>query len=59
MMLSAEKLGIKELVPAYLDPDLQMEDLRTGVNFASAGAGYDSLTSSIAVQLNFKFSPVK
>ncbi|XP_044480272.1 GDSL esterase/lipase EXL3-like [Mangifera indica] len=46
--LIAEKLGIKELVPAYLDPDLQMEDLRTGVNFASAGAGYDSLTSSIA-----------
>ncbi|XAR61631.1 Triacylglycerol lipase [Bertholletia excelsa] len=40
-----EELGIKELLPAYLDPSLQTEDLTTGVDFASGGAGYDPLTS--------------
>lgn len=49
-----EELGIKELLPAYLDPTLQAEDLITGVNFASGGAGYDPLTSEIAVH-NFCF----
>ncbi|XAR61630.1 Triacylglycerol lipase [Bertholletia excelsa] len=43
-----EELGIKELLPAYLDPSLQTEDLTTGVNFASAAAGYDPLTSQIS-----------
>ncbi|KAF8410401.1 hypothetical protein HHK36_002930 [Tetracentron sinense] len=31
----AEQLGIKELMPAYLDPTLQIQDLLTGVSFAS------------------------
>ncbi|XP_057469462.1 GDSL esterase/lipase EXL3-like [Actinidia eriantha] len=43
-----EELGIKELLPAYLDPNLQTEDLETGVNFASGGAGFDPLTSALA-----------
>ncbi|KAK6161786.1 hypothetical protein DH2020_005167 [Rehmannia glutinosa] len=43
--LLVEELGIKPLLPAYLDPSLQDEDLLTGVNFASAAAGYDPLTS--------------
>uniref|UniRef100_M1ALM4 Zinc finger protein n=1 Tax=Solanum tuberosum TaxID=4113 RepID=M1ALM4_SOLTU len=43
-----EELGIKDLLPAFLDPTLQAEDLITGVNFASGGAGYDPLTSEIA-----------
>ncbi|KAJ8540891.1 hypothetical protein K7X08_001707 [Anisodus acutangulus] len=43
-----EELGIKELFPAYLDPNLQEKDLITGVNFASGGAGYDPLTSEIS-----------
>ena len=47
--LLAEELGIKELVPAYLDPNLQPQDLKTGVCFASSGSGYDPLTSEIAV----------
>ncbi|KAJ8538247.1 hypothetical protein K7X08_014787 [Anisodus acutangulus] len=46
--LIVEELRIKELLPAYLDPTLQAEDLITGVNFASGGAGYDPLTSEIA-----------
>ncbi|KAJ4964599.1 hypothetical protein NE237_016448 [Protea cynaroides] len=43
--LIVEALGIKELLPPYLDPNLSMQDLLTGVNFASGGAGYDPLTS--------------
>ncbi|KAM5565191.1 GDSL esterase/lipase [Rosa sericea] len=42
-----EELGVKEYLPAYLDPDLQETDLLTGVNFASSGSGYDPLTSTI------------
>ncbi|OWM74967.1 hypothetical protein CDL15_Pgr021318 [Punica granatum] len=45
--LIAEALGIKELLPAYLDPNLRPEDLSTGVCFASGGSGYDSLTANI------------
>ncbi|MED6137280.1 hypothetical protein PIB30_063631 [Stylosanthes scabra] len=46
--LIVEDLGIKEFLPAYLDPNLESSDLLTGVNFASGGAGYDSLTSLTA-----------
>ncbi|XP_049389269.1 GDSL esterase/lipase EXL3-like [Solanum stenotomum] len=31
-----EQLGIKELLPPYLDPELQAKDLITGVTFASS-----------------------
>uniref|UniRef100_A0A7N2KT67 Uncharacterized protein n=1 Tax=Quercus lobata TaxID=97700 RepID=A0A7N2KT67_QUELO len=44
--LIAEALGIKDIVPAYLKPDLQSDDLLTGVGFASGGSGIDPLTSS-------------
>ncbi|KAK4481400.1 hypothetical protein RD792_012290 [Penstemon davidsonii] len=50
--LIAEELGIKALVPAYFDPALQAQDLLTGVNFASGGAGYDPLTSDLASVLS-------
>uniref|UniRef100_A0A7N0ZQY9 GDSL esterase/lipase EXL3 n=1 Tax=Kalanchoe fedtschenkoi TaxID=63787 RepID=A0A7N0ZQY9_KALFE len=46
--LIAEELSIKELVPAYLDPNLQPSDLITGVSFASGASGYDPLTPKIA-----------
>ncbi|KAF5462151.1 hypothetical protein F2P56_018181, partial [Juglans regia] len=49
---SAEELGIKELVPAYLDPLLQPQDLITGVCFASGGSGYDPLTPKLASVLS-------
>jgi len=50
-LISVEELGIKELLPGYLDPNLQTKDLITGVNFASGGAGFDPLTSELAVHI--------
>lgn len=44
----AEELGIKEYLPAYLDPNLKSSDLLTGVCFASGASGYDPLTPQIA-----------
>ncbi|XP_050126155.1 GDSL esterase/lipase EXL3-like [Malus sylvestris] len=43
-----EAFGIKELLPAYLDPTLQPNDLLTGVVIAAGGAGYDPLTAKLA-----------
>eukprot|EP01018_Ginkgo_biloba_P025487 Gb_06057 [translate_table: standard] len=42
-----EGLGIKELLPPYLDPKLLDEDLLTGVAFASSGTGLDNLTARL------------
>ncbi|GAV85326.1 Lipase_GDSL domain-containing protein [Cephalotus follicularis] len=49
--LLAEAYGVKELLPAYLDPNLQIEDLLTGVSFASGGSGYDPLTAKLETAL--------
>ncbi|XP_074330493.1 GDSL esterase/lipase At5g45960-like [Apium graveolens] len=40
--------GIKDFVPPYLDPKLSMEELLTGVSFASAGSGFDPLTPTLS-----------
>ncbi|KAL4311324.1 hypothetical protein GQ457_01G025680 [Hibiscus cannabinus] len=53
--LVAEELGIKKTVPAYLNLILTPQDLKTGVTFASGGAGYDPLTSKLAVHSFFFF----
>lgn len=45
--LIAEEFGIKELLPAYLNPNLKIQDLLSGVSFASGGSGYDPLTSQL------------
>ncbi|MCD7448627.1 ATP-dependent Clp protease proteolytic subunit 5 [Datura stramonium] len=45
--LFVELLGIKELLPPYLDPTLEAKDLITGVNFASTASGYDPQTSAL------------
>nr|DAD41676.1 TPA_asm: hypothetical protein HUJ06_015999 [Nelumbo nucifera] len=50
--LLVQEIGIKELLPAYLDPDLQTEDLHTGVSFASGGAGFDPLTAQASSVLS-------
>ncbi|XP_057840656.1 GDSL esterase/lipase At2g42990 [Cryptomeria japonica] len=42
-----EGLGIKELLPPYLDPKLKAQDLLTGVCFASSGSGLDNLTAHL------------
>ncbi|KAJ4776494.1 GDSL esterase/lipase EXL3 [Rhynchospora pubera] len=44
----ASQVGIKEYLPAYLDPELSDEDLLTGVSFASGGAGFDNITAKVA-----------
>ncbi|GFQ01417.1 GDSL esterase/lipase at5g42170 [Phtheirospermum japonicum] len=50
--LIGQKLGIKELMPAYLDPELKAQDLPTGVSFASGGCGYDPQTSQLVVLIH-------
>ncbi|KAG9138787.1 hypothetical protein Leryth_007424 [Lithospermum erythrorhizon] len=50
----ASSLGLKHVLPAYLDPKTTPEDLLTGVSFASAGSGYDDLTAARTNVLNFK-----
>lgn len=55
----AASLGLKELLPAYLDPSVTDTDLLTGVSFASAGSGLDdqtirlTQTLSVPTQLNY------
>ncbi|KAK2382720.1 GDSL esterase/lipase [Trifolium repens] len=44
----ASYLGLKELVPPYLDPNLSDDELMTGVSFASAGSGFDPLTPTLS-----------
>ncbi|TXG49443.1 hypothetical protein EZV62_025318 [Acer yangbiense] len=41
----ASALGIKDKVPPFLDPNLSDEELVSGVCFASAGSGWDDLTT--------------
>ncbi|RDX96479.1 GDSL esterase/lipase EXL3, partial [Mucuna pruriens] len=48
----AAKFGVKKLLPAYLDQNLQLQDLLTGVSFASGGAGYDPLTSELVAVMS-------
>lgn len=41
-------LGLKQFVPAFLDPSLEDEELLTGVSFASSGSGIDDETAALA-----------
>ena len=49
---AASYAGIKDMIPPYLDPTLTVDDLKTGVCFASAGTGFDPLTAQINVSLS-------
>ncbi|KAH6773650.1 GDSL-like Lipase/Acylhydrolase superfamily protein [Perilla frutescens var. hirtella] len=44
----ASYVGVKDSVPPYLDPSLSIQELITGVSFASAGSGFDPLTPTIS-----------
>lgn len=48
----ASRLGLKELLPAYLTPNLTNQDILTGVSFASGGTGYDPLTAQLATVIS-------
>ncbi|CAI9090134.1 OLC1v1024836C2 [Oldenlandia corymbosa var. corymbosa] len=43
----SEAFGLRPFVPAYLDPGYNITDFAQGVNFASAGTGYDNATSDV------------
>lgn len=43
----SEAFGIKPTIPAYLDPEYNITDFASGVCFASAGTGYDNVTSDV------------
>lgn len=49
----SEAFGLKPLVPAYLDPMYSISDFVDGVNFASAGTGYDTATSDVLSVIPF------
>lgn len=44
----ASMIGLKETVPPFLKPGLSDQELVTGVSFASAGSGYDELTTAVS-----------
>jgi len=46
----SEAFGLPSSVPAYLDPGYTIDQLATGVSFASGGTGLDDLTAEIAVR---------
>lgn len=54
---AASILGIKDTVPPFLDPKLSDEDIRTGVSFASAGSGYDDLTTILTRAISVSKQP--
>ncbi|KAL5728072.1 hypothetical protein ACHQM5_001195 [Ranunculus cassubicifolius] len=43
----ASYMGIKEYVPPYLNKSLTIDELKTGVSFASGGSGFDPLTAQL------------
>ncbi|KAJ6352060.1 hypothetical protein OIU76_001304 [Salix suchowensis] len=51
-LFPASELGIKDTLPAYLDPTVLPQDLITGVSFASGGSGFDPLTPKLVSVLS-------
>lgn len=50
LFFAAEGLGIKKMLPAYRKLFIPPSDLKTGVCFASGGAGVDPVTSRMLVK---------
>ncbi|CAN6195141.1 unnamed protein product [Urochloa humidicola] len=48
----ASRLGVKDLLPPYLGSSLDLNDLLSGVSFASGGSGYDPLTPKITIAIS-------
>nr|QGP73757.1 GDSL esterase/lipase [Sedum alfredii] len=48
----ASYAGVKDFIPPYLNPELSLDELMTGVSFASAGSGFDPLTPQISSTLS-------
>jgi len=53
----SEGFGLPSSVPAYLDPGYTIDQLATGVSFASGGTGLDDLTAEIAVRKKLLYIP--
>ncbi|CAO2814218.1 unnamed protein product [Amaranthus hypochondriacus] len=53
----SEYYGLPKYVPPYLDPSYGIQDFVTGVNFASAGTGYDNTTASVLERILIFFEP--
>ncbi|KAM6578361.1 hypothetical protein CsatB_030198 [Cannabis sativa] len=51
--LIASMLKIKDTVPSFLHPKLSDKDILTGVSFASAGSGFDELTTAASGVISF------
>ena len=49
-----DSLGLKQVLPAYLDPNLKDNDLLTGVSFGSAGSGLDPNTLAVSHALDIQ-----
>lgn len=45
----SEGFGLKKTLPAFRDPEYTIKDFATGVDFASAGTGFDPATAHIMV----------
>lgn len=54
----AEALGYRQMLPAFLDPNLKVEDLPYGVSFASAATGFDDYTANVVVHFYELFSNI-
>ncbi|CAN1322968.1 GDSL esterase/lipase At5g42170 [Linum perenne] len=52
LLSSVESLGIKDLLPPYLDPNNGVNDLLTGVAFASGGCGFDPESPKLLMALS-------
>lgn len=51
----ASALGVKDTLPAFLNPSLTSQDLVTGVCFASGGSGFDDLTATSQVHIQIDY----
>ncbi|KAL8055886.1 hypothetical protein ABFX02_04G084200 [Erythranthe guttata] len=53
----ASMMGLKETIPPFLDPNLSDREILTGVSFASAGSGFDELTTSLSRVIPMSMQP--